>query len=154
MTFSSIQILVCAAKLGLKLGVENGDTLTVQPFACCSPKFVETLRDYKPQLLALLRLPFVMVHSEVLGETVFLAENDSVRAALIEARAGPWSIYTRDELRILVAHNRAKPFLPRSLAFHGDRPRKQEKAEDFRSHEIGWCQNGAATSAPGGAPQL
>jgi hypothetical protein len=43
------------------------------------------------------------------------------------ATAQPWSIYTLDELRILVGQNRAKPFIPEELCklheirktFHG-----------------------------------
>jgi len=45
----------------------------------------------------------------------------------MEAGADPWSIYTKDELRVLVAHNRARPFIPDALCklheirktFHG-----------------------------------
>src|SRR5215831_16149424 len=101
MTFSSIQILVCAAKVGLKLGVENGDILTVQPFAACSPKFVETLRAHKSQILTLLQLRFLMVFSQALDETIFFCENESTKAELVEAGASEWSIYTKAELRIL-----------------------------------------------------
>jgi hypothetical protein len=50
-----------------------------------------------------------------------------VSSALIEAGADEWSIYTKDELRVLIAHNRVKPFLPDELCkvhklkrtFHG-----------------------------------
>jgi hypothetical protein len=49
------------------------------------------------------------------------------KAALVEAGADEWSIYTKGELRLLIAHNRAKPFLPDELCklhaikrtFHG-----------------------------------
>jgi hypothetical protein len=75
----------------------------------------------------LLKLPFVMVDSQILGETIFFAEDEDARVALVEAGAEPWSIYTKDELRVLVAQNRAKPFLPDELCrlheikrtFHG-----------------------------------
>jgi len=120
MTFSPIQILLCAAKLGLKLGVENGDTLTVQPFASCSPKFADTLRDYKPQLLALLQLPFVMVFSQALEETVFFCEDELTKAALVEAGASEWAVYSKDELRVLIGQNRIKPFTADELCkLHG-----------------------------------
>jgi hypothetical protein len=32
-----------------------------------------------------------------------------------EAGADGWSIYTKDELRVLVAHNRTEPFTPEEL---------------------------------------
>jgi hypothetical protein len=45
----------------------------------------------------------------------FFAENDSVKAALVEAGAEEWSIYTRAELQILVGKNRVRPFIPDEL---------------------------------------
>jgi hypothetical protein len=68
-----------------------------------------------------------MVYSETLEENVFFCEDQVTKAALVEAGADEWSIYTRDELRVLIAHNRAKPFLPDELCklhkfkrtFHG-----------------------------------
>ncbi len=42
-----------------------------------------------------------MVFSEILGETIFFCEDEDTKAALIEAGAEEWSIYTRDELRAL-----------------------------------------------------
>ena len=38
-----------------------------------------------------------------------LGKNEATKAALIEAGADFWSIYTRDELRVLVAQNRVAP---------------------------------------------
>ena len=66
-------------------------------------------------------------YSEALGETIFLCEDEASKAALVEAGADEWSIYTKDELRVLIAHNRVKPFLPDELCklhrlkrtFHG-----------------------------------
>jgi hypothetical protein len=67
------------------------------------------------------------VYSKALEETVFFCEDEATKAALIEAGAEEWSIYTNDELRILVANNRAKPYLTDELCklheikktFHG-----------------------------------
>ena len=114
-TAATIEVLQKGAEFGLKLGFEPPDTLTVQPANRCPVEFAITLRAYKPQLLALLQLPFVMAYSEVLGETIFFCEDEATKAALIAAGADEWSIYTKDELRVLVAHNRAKPFLPDEL---------------------------------------
>jgi hypothetical protein len=59
--------------------------------------------------LKLERKDFVQVFSESLGETLFFARDEATRGALIEAGASEWSIYTKNELRILVAHNRIAP---------------------------------------------
>ena len=56
-----------------------------------------------------------MVYSEILEETIFFAEDESSKAALVEAGAEPWSIYTRDELRVLVAQNRVAPLTAAEL---------------------------------------
>ena len=124
---TSIALLQQAADCGLRLSFEPPDTLAVEPARLCSPAFAEVLREHKPALLTLLRLPFVMVFSAVLDEMVFFTENEDSKAALVKAGADEWSIYTREELRILVLQNRAKPFLPDELCklhklkrtFHG-----------------------------------
>jgi hypothetical protein len=108
MTKTPISLLKETAAHGLRLE-EQPDGLHIIPGEHCSPAFEETLRAYKPQLLALLRLPFVMVYSKALEETVFFAEDEDTKAALVEAGAEEWSIYTRDELRILCEQNRVAP---------------------------------------------
>jgi hypothetical protein len=50
-----------------------------------------------------------------LGKTIFFCEDDATKAALVKAGAEPWSVYTRDELRILVAQNRIKPLTQAEL---------------------------------------
>ena len=57
----------------------------------------------------MLSWPFVMVHSKALETIVFFCQDEATKAALIEAGASEWSIYTRAELRVLVAHNRVAP---------------------------------------------
>ena len=114
-TAATIEVLQKAAEFGLKLGFEPPDTLTVQPANRCPVEFAITLRGHKPQLLMMLGLPFCMVYSEALKETIFFAEDEDTKAALVEVGADPWSIYTKDELRVLMAHNRAKPFIPDEL---------------------------------------
>jgi hypothetical protein len=115
MTPTPIELLQQAADYGLKLGVEPPDTLTVEPAQFCPAEFGEVLKAHKPALLALLKLPFVMVFSQLLGETIFFAEDEDTRAALIEAGAELWSIYTKDELRVLVAQNRVAPLTTAEL---------------------------------------
>ena len=66
-TTTTIEVFQKAAELGLKLGFEPPDTLTVEPARLCPAEFAEVLKAHKPALLALLRLPFVIVYSESLG---------------------------------------------------------------------------------------
>jgi hypothetical protein len=115
MTPAPIALLQQAADCGLKLGFEPPDTLTVDPARLCSPKFAATLKAHKPALLALLKLPFVMVFSESLGETIFFCEDEATRAALVEAGADPWSIYARAELQTLCVQNRVAPLTAAEL---------------------------------------
>jgi hypothetical protein len=114
-TAATIEVLQKAAEFGLKLGVELPDTLTFQPANRCPIEFATTLQAHKPQLLTLLRLPFVMVYSKALEETVFFCEDEATKAALIDTGAQEWSIYTRSELRILCEQNRVAPLSPDEL---------------------------------------
>ena len=114
-TAAPIEVFQQAADLGLKLGIEPPDTLTFEPAKRCSVEFANTLRGYKPQLLTLLKLPFCMVFSEVLLETIFFCEDEDTKAALVEAGASEWSIYTKDELRTLCVQNRVAPLSPAEL---------------------------------------
>jgi len=112
---SPIKVFQEAAERGLKLGLKPPATLIVESAKRWPRDFAETLKHYKPRLLTLLQFPFVMAYSKTLGETIFFAEDEDTKAALIEAGADSWSIYTRAELEVLVAHNRAKPFIPDEL---------------------------------------
>ena len=115
MTLTPIQVLQEASELRLTLDFEPPVTLTVKPARLCSAEFAEVLKAHKSALLALLRLPFCIVYSQTLGETVFFCEDDPTRAALVEAGAEPWSIYTKNELRVLVAQNRVAPLTTAEL---------------------------------------
>jgi len=102
MTATPISILMEAAERGLKLGFKQPYTLTVEFAKPCLKDFLETLQEYKRQLLTLLQLPFCMVYSKVLKETIVFAEDEDAKATLVEAGAKPGSIYTRAELAVLV----------------------------------------------------
>ena len=108
-TATTIEVFQKAAELGLKLGFEPPDNLTLQPASRCPAEFADQLRVHKWHLLHLLSLPFVMVYSQTLEETVFFCEDEATKAALIEAGASEWSIYTRAELRTLCEANRIAP---------------------------------------------
>jgi hypothetical protein len=121
MTRTPIAVLKEVSERGLKVEA-HGNDLHVIPSDHVPGDFVPVLKAHKQELLALLKLPFVMVYSQTLEETIFTASDVATKAALVEAGADPWSIYTKDELRILVAHNRVKPFLPDELCkLHGIR---------------------------------
>jgi hypothetical protein len=115
MTDTPVSILQKAADLGLQLGLKMPDTLTVEAAERWPKDFAETLRDYKPRLLALLRLPFYMVYSRPLEENVFFCEDEETKAALVAAGADEWSIFTKAELRVLITQNRIKPFSEEDL---------------------------------------
>ena len=87
MTDTPIAILQRAADLGLALSFTPPDTLDVKASGPWPKSFADTLRTYKPQLLDVLRLPFVMVFSQILSDTVFFCEDDKTRDALVEAGA-------------------------------------------------------------------
>ena len=124
---TTIEVFQKAVELGLKLDVEPPDTVTLQPARLCSAEFAEVLKAHKPALLILLNLPFVMVQSATLGETILFCEDEDTKGALVEAGAEPWSIYTRDELRTLCVQNRVAPLTAAELrkvheikgTFHG-----------------------------------
>ena len=105
---SPVDVLKTAADRGLTLRI-NGEKLRVLPAERLSPDFAEVLKAHKPAVLALLKLPFVQVTSEAVEEVLFFCEDDATKAALIEAGAEEWNIYTKDELRVLVAQNRVGP---------------------------------------------
>jgi hypothetical protein len=115
MTMTPIQVLQKACDISLKLGFEPPDTLTVEPARLCSAEFAEVLKAHKPALLALLKLPFVMAFSEILGETILFCEDEDTKGALVEAGASEWSIYTRDELQTLCVQNRLAPLTAAEL---------------------------------------
>ena len=57
----------------------------------------------------MLSWPFVIVYSQAIEETLFFCQDEGTRAALVEAGADPFSIYTRSELEHLVKANRIAP---------------------------------------------
>jgi hypothetical protein len=105
-----IEAFKAAAERGLTLSI-NGNKLRVTPGERLTADFAHMLKEHKWHLLSILRCPFVMVYSEVLKETIFFAENEDTKDSLVEAGADPWSVYTKDEVRVLVAQNRVEPFL-------------------------------------------
>jgi TubC N-terminal docking domain len=127
---TAFDVLSESHQLGLTLRAKDNGKLGFKPERLCSPEFREKLRAHKPQLLALLQtkgLTWTEVFSERIGETIFFCEDEDTKAALTEAGAEPWSIYTRAELRQLIQQNRIEPISSAELrklheikrTFHG-----------------------------------
>src|SRR5215469_12534575 len=111
-------VLSESRQVGLTLRAKDNGKLGFKPERLCSPELRKRLRAHKPRLLALLQtlgLTWNEFYSERLGDTVFFCEDEKTRDALIEAGASQWSVYTKAELRTLVAHNRVKPFTDAEL---------------------------------------
>jgi hypothetical protein len=108
---TAFQLAAEAEQRGLTLQAV-GNYLDVVPARLCPPDFAEKLRAHKPQLLALLQtkgISWIEVFSECIGQTLFFCEDEDTKAALVEAGASEWSIYTKAELRTLCAQNRIAP---------------------------------------------
>ena len=106
-----LELIAEAEERGLTLKA-TGNYLDVIPGRLCPPDFAQKLRAHKPELLALLRMrgmTWIEVYSERIGATLFFCEDEATRAALAEAGASDWSIYTKAELRTLCGQNRVAP---------------------------------------------
>ena len=96
----------------------RGDGLAAGPNRFLTPHFAHKLCEFKPALLPLLQTKgatWIEVYSERLGETIFFCQDEDTKAALVEAGASGWSIYTKEELRILVVQNRIAPLTQAEL---------------------------------------
>ena len=124
-----LELVTEAEQRGLTLK-PAGDYLDVVPRRLCTPDFAEKLRAHKPQLLALVQtkgVTWIEVFSERIGETIFFCLDEDTKAALVQAGASEWSIYTKAELRTLCAQNRIAPLSDTELrkahelrqTFHG-----------------------------------
>lgn len=105
----AVDTLIQVSRLAGRLEPAGDQIRALLPLNCPTEVRAE-IRQHKPQLLSLLRHKFLIVHSAVLGETVYFAEDEKARQALIGAGAEPCCIYTRDELCELVDQHRRAPF--------------------------------------------
>jgi hypothetical protein len=114
---TTLEVLSEARERGLSIST-RGDRLAVSPNRLLSAEFAGKLRQFKPALLPLLKtkgMTWIEVYSERLKETLFFCEDEDTRDALIEAGACEWSIYTKAELRTLIAQNRIAPLSSEEL---------------------------------------
>jgi hypothetical protein len=108
---TTLEVLSEARERGLVL-TPRGDQLGARPNRLLTPDFAHKLCEFKPSLLPLLQtkgITWIEVHSERLGEDLLFCRDQDTKTTLIEAGAEPWSVYTLDELRILVMQNRVAP---------------------------------------------
>jgi hypothetical protein len=109
---TALDLIAAAGQLGLTLRAKENGKLGFKPERLCPPEFKAKLKTHKAELLTLLQaksVTWIEVHSERIGETIFFCADGDTKAALIEAGADEWSIYTKEELAILVAQNRVAP---------------------------------------------
>jgi hypothetical protein len=114
---TTLEVLSEAHERGLVLSA-RGDQMAVGPNRLLTPDFAHKLCEFKPALLPLLQtkgITWIEVYSERLGEDLLFCRDQDTKTTLIEAGAEPWSIYTLDELQILVAQNRIKPLTQAEL---------------------------------------
>ena len=114
---TALEVLSEALDRGLSLSA-RGDGLVARPNRLLKLDFAHKLCEFKPALLPLLQtkgITWIEVHSERLGEDLLFCRDQDTKAALVEAGAEPWSIYTLDELQVLVAQNRIKPLTQAEL---------------------------------------
>ena len=110
---TALDLIAAAGQLGLTLRAKDNGKLGFKPERLCPPEFKAKLKTHKAELLTLLQakgVTWIEVYSERIGETIFFCADEDTKAALIEAGASEWSIYTRDELRTLCEQNRVAPF--------------------------------------------
>ena len=115
---TALDLIAEAGQLGLTLWAKDNGKLGFKPERRCPPEFKEKLRVLKAELLAFLQtkgVAWIEVFSECIGETIFFCEDGDTKAALVEAGAEPWSIYTRAELRTLCVQNRVAPLTAAEL---------------------------------------
>lgn len=96
-----VEVLLSVATVNGQLGIA-GDKLRMLLPADCPPELKEAIRRYKPDLLQLLRLTFLVVRSDTLNTTVFWMRDEATKEALAAAGADLGSMYTAAELRALV----------------------------------------------------
>lgn len=107
-------VMLRAFELGLSMKSQD-DKLLVWPDALLSASMRSELTRWKWQLMYLLAARFLIVYSETLGRTVFFAEDESAKNALIVAGAEESSIYTLEEIKHLAKANRESAITGKEL---------------------------------------
>jgi hypothetical protein len=115
---TALDLIAAAGQLGLTLWAKDNGKLGFKPERLCPPEFKAKLKTHKADLLTLLQakgVTWIEVHSKRIGGTIFFCADEDTKAALVQAGAEEWSIYTRSELRILCEQNRVAPLSPDEL---------------------------------------
>jgi len=111
---TAVSVMLEAIDAGLCLQA-NGDRLLVWPDGLLTAAMRAELTRWKWQILNLLELRFVMAYSETLKRTIFFAEDEAVKNALIEGGANASAIYTLEEIELLAKRNRESPITATEL---------------------------------------
>jgi hypothetical protein len=106
-----VEILLAVADIGGQLGIV-GDRLRMLLPADCPSELKDTIRRHKPALIELLRLNFLVVHSDTINTTVFWTPDQTTKESIAAAGANLGSIYTASELEQLVHHRVTAEELP------------------------------------------
>lgn len=89
------------ANIGGQLGIAGDDLRILWPVDY-PPEKKDAIRAHKAGLLELLRLNFLIVHSDALNASLLWTPDEATKESLIAAGAEPSSIYTAAELDQLV----------------------------------------------------
>ena len=103
---TALGVMLKAYDSGLQMKAGPDEKLLVWPDSLLSPSMRFELTRWKWQLMYLLAARFLIVYSEPLGCTLFFAEDERVKDALIVAGAEESSIYTLEELEFLAKRDR------------------------------------------------
>jgi hypothetical protein len=96
-----IETFLAVDGAGGKLGIV-GDKLRMLLPADCRPELKEAIRQHKSALLELLRLKFVVVHSDILNTTVLWTPDEATKEFLVTHGADRGDIYSAPELEQVV----------------------------------------------------
>ena len=112
-------VMLKALNLGLSMQPQD-QKLLVWPDALLSASMRSELSRCKWQLMYLLAARFLIVYSETLGRTIFFAEDESAKNALIVAGAEASAIYTLSEIEHLAKANRESVISGKELCLLGE----------------------------------
>jgi hypothetical protein len=103
-----------AFDLGLSMKPQD-EKLLVWPDSLLTPAMRSELMRHKWQLMYLLAARFLIVYSQTLNRTIFFAEDETAKNALIVAGAESSAIYTIEEIQALVKANRESAITGKEL---------------------------------------
>lgn len=98
---SPFDTLLAVANIGGRLGIAE-DKLRVCLPPDCPTELKESIRAYKLDLLALLRLHFCILRSATLSKVIVWVQDEAAKEMLVSVGADRANIYTLRELELLI----------------------------------------------------